>query len=120
MTRERHSDGEGRVFRRGTIWWIAWCQGGVELRESARSPVKADAQRLLASRIDPKAPMRPRTPAVACPTVRDLLALAEAEYRRLGRKSLQALRCHAATLIEVFGDLQARELTWTILEAKWV
>lgn len=69
MKRKRRSYGEGRVFRRGAIWWIAWCQGGVEVRESARSPVKA-----------------------------------EAEYRRLGRKSLKALRCHASTLIEGHQD----------------
>ena len=29
--------GEGRIFRRGQIWWIAYCRSGIEYRESSRS-----------------------------------------------------------------------------------
>jgi integrase len=43
--------GMGRVFKRGEIYWIAYCHRGKEVRESARSTQEADAKKLLKKRI---------------------------------------------------------------------
>ena len=40
--------GTGRIYRRGTIYYIAYRWDGREYRESARSSEVADAERLLA------------------------------------------------------------------------
>ncbi len=43
--------GMGRVFKRGSIYWIAYNHRGKEYRESARTESESDAQRLLKKRI---------------------------------------------------------------------
>ena len=39
--------GDGRVFRRGQIWWVAYYFDGQECRESSQSRDRKDAVRLL-------------------------------------------------------------------------
>ena len=43
--------GEGRVFKRGEIWWLAYNKRGQECRESSQSSDEEFARRLLAGRI---------------------------------------------------------------------
>ena len=43
--------GRGRIYQRGTIYYIAYRWDGREYRERARSPVFADAAQLLARRL---------------------------------------------------------------------
>ena len=43
--------GNGRVFQRGSIWWIAYYHQGREHRESSRSRERKEAVRLLRQRI---------------------------------------------------------------------
>ena len=43
--------GRGRIYQRGTIYYIAYRWEGREYRESARSAVFADAEGLLATRL---------------------------------------------------------------------
>ena len=43
--------GDGRVFRRGQIWWVAYYHHGQEHRESSKSRERKDAVRLLRRRI---------------------------------------------------------------------
>ena len=43
--------GDGRVFRRGQIWWVAYYHDGREYRESSKSRERKDAVRLLRTRI---------------------------------------------------------------------
>ena len=47
--------GRGRIYQRGTIYYIAYRWDGREYRESARSPVFADAAQLLARRLAERA-----------------------------------------------------------------
>ena len=84
--------GEGRVFQRGQIWWIAYYDNGRELRESARSRHRKDALRLLRQRVgeavvvtpDPTASRRSGVPAA---TMQDLFDLLEDNYRLHNRTS---------------------------------
>ena len=43
--------GEGRVFRRDKIWWVAYYQDGRERRESSKSRERKEAVRLLRQRV---------------------------------------------------------------------
>ena len=43
--------GEGRIFRRGQIWWIAYCRSGKEYRESSRSTDEQLAREQLRARL---------------------------------------------------------------------
>ena len=43
--------GNGRVYRRGEIWWVAYYHQGQEHRESSRSRVRKEAIRLLRQRV---------------------------------------------------------------------
>ena len=85
--------GNGRVFQRGQIWWVAYYQDGREHRESSKSRQRKDAIRLLRQRIgeiasgtllDVPVPRRPGTRAV---TMHDLFDLLESKYRLNSRTS---------------------------------
>lgn len=74
--------GDGRVFRRGQIWWVAYYQDGREFRESSKSRLRQEAVRLLRRRVGEVAagatleipsPRRPRTRAVTMLELFDLL-----------------------------------------------
>jgi hypothetical protein len=41
----------GRIFKRGSVYWIAYCYRGKEHRESSRSTNEAQALKLLKKRI---------------------------------------------------------------------
>ncbi len=44
--------GDGRVFLRGAVWWVAWYDGrGKEHRESSYGTDKAMAEAILVERI---------------------------------------------------------------------
>jgi hypothetical protein len=43
--------GDGRIFRRGRIWWIAYSRSGREYRESSRGADEDTARRLLRKRL---------------------------------------------------------------------
>jgi hypothetical protein len=43
--------GDGRIFRRNRIWWVAYCQSGKEYRESSHSADEHEARNLLQKRL---------------------------------------------------------------------
>ncbi|MCY4514767.1 MAG: site-specific integrase [Candidatus Tectomicrobia bacterium] len=85
--------GDGRTFRRGEIWWVAYYQHGKERRESSKSRKRKDAVRLLRQRVGETAvgtvrqlhaPRRAETRTTA---MRDLFDLLENNYRLKNRLS---------------------------------
>ena len=78
--------GNGRVFQRGEVWWIAYYNNGRECRESSGSRQRKDAVRLLRLRLGEVAtgethsptPKRKRTETVM---MRDLFDLVEQHYQ---------------------------------------
>ena len=85
--------GDGRVFQRHEIWWIAYYCDGREYRESSKSRDRGNAVRLLRQRVGEVAAGtfvgRPthRTANTRSVTMLDLLDLQENEYRLNGRSS---------------------------------
>jgi hypothetical protein len=98
--------GDGRVFRRGTRWWLAYDapQDGwsVEYREPGGN-TKVEARRLLRQRLrdvsvhktDLRAFQGPRQERVM---VDDLLQALERDYQIQGRKFRTELRAHLRPL----------------------
>lgn len=85
--------GEGRAFRRGKLWWIAYYHGGREYRESTKSSERKDAVRLLRRRVGEIAAgtihrlePSPRLGARALKML-DLFNLLENHYKLNGRTS---------------------------------
>ena len=84
--------GNGRVFQRGQVWWIAYYDNGRECRESSGSRERKEAVKLLRLRLGEvaagvthsAAPKRPRTRAV---TMQDLFDLLEHNHQLNNRTS---------------------------------
>ena len=100
--------GDGRVFQRGQIWWVAYYLDGRERRETSGSRQRKVAVKLLRRRVgEIAAGTFHRFPASAGTgtktlTVGDLLDLLENDFRLNSRKSksnawcLKRLRCRFA------------------------
>ena len=82
--------GTGRTFRRGAVYWIAYWHRGREYRESARSPRRADAIRLLKQRLGEIHGHRFIGPQVESVTFEDLVTGYVDDYRLQGYRSLDS------------------------------
>ena len=84
--------GNGRVFQRGQVWWIAYYDNGRERRESSGSRERKEAVRLLRLRLAAvvsgvvQAPTPKPKPAPAV-TMQDLFDLVEQHYQLNNRTS---------------------------------
>ena len=107
--------GNGRVFQRGQVWWIAYYDDGREHRESSGSRDRKDAVRLLRQRlgevaagaVQAPAPKRPRTRAVM---MRDLFDLVE-QYYRLNNRLTPTHRSYLGRLRQRFARYTVRTCT---------
>ena len=99
--------GTGRIYRRGTIYYIAYRWAGREYRESARSARAEEAHRLLAQRL------RERQTADAAPglTFDDLAARYLEDYALHRYRTLTTARPRVAHLRGFFGGWPVDTLT---------
>lgn len=106
----RAAYGQGSVYRRGATWWITYNHRGQRVRESARSPRRADAVDLLRRRLADLG--AGRVPVVASRTAfEDLVSLLERDYRLKGRRSLARAQEAIGHLRPTFGGRRAPEIT---------
>lgn len=118
--------GDGRVFQRGRIWWIAYSgpspDGAQEIRESSESDSEQTARKLLKERLREVANHRSGVRAFAGPraekvTVGDLLDDLEEDYRQRRIKSMRRTLSHAKAIREYFGSERAMSITATHIRA---
>ena len=111
--------GDGRVFRRGSRWWIAYYapQGrrSVERRESGGLTEK-EARRKLKQRLQEiavhKSGLRPfQGPEHERVTIEELLQALEQDYEIRGRKSLNTLKSHLRHIRHALGLDRAVAIT---------
>ena len=96
--------GDGRVFQRGEIWWVAYYHDGRERRESSKSRERRDAVRLLRQRVGEVSTglLDGRRAVPRRVTMLDLFDLLENHYRlnncysRINDYCLRRLRRHFA------------------------
>jgi len=97
---------QGRVFKRGNIWWIAYFDGqGHEQRESSRSPDKAVVTQLLRHRL-----ANPSQPAPDH-TFEDIAALYLEEHDLRGLRSRDWAEDRVNHLRKVFAGARIVRIT---------
>src|SRR6476469_8484620 len=97
----------GRIYQRGTMWWIQYYGQGQLFRESSRSPLKSAAMSLLKLREGEIS--HGRVPALKAEktTFDDLAGLYLQDYQINGRKSCRRARELTDRLRESFGRFRA-------------
>jgi integrase len=115
--------GFGRVFQptykdRATgerkpipTWWIQYSIRGKRIRESVKSTNRADAVRLLKTRIAQAQSGRPVGPQIERTTFEDLATILTDNYKANGRKSLASVEDRLKSLRAFFIDYKARDIT---------
>jgi integrase len=96
--------GMGRVFKRGTVYWIAYYHRGKEYRESSESENESAAKKLLKKRIGEVAQGRLLGANQDRLTFDDLAQALLADYQINGRRSLRSARLSISHLRKFFGD----------------
>jgi integrase len=112
--------GEGRIFQRGRMWWIAYYgpgDGGTkEIRESSGAESLSAARKLLRERLREVANHRTGVRAFTGPSaekisVNDLIDSLESDRRRRGVKSLRRTIGLGKLIRDFFGHRRAISLT---------
>jgi integrase len=94
--------GTGRVFLRGTTYWIQFSVGGRTVRESADTPDRKAALQVLARRRIEEGD-HPEARAVQAQTVTELVALVLCRYSRKKQASLPTAEGHGKAWLAVLG-----------------
>jgi len=119
----RRARGEGRIYRRGRIWWIQYCRNGRHVFESSHSENRRAAENLLRQRLGQVAAgiaQMPRAHRITYEHLRDALL---ADYAANGRKWLRTGKggksylCGISTLNVFFKAFRAVGITSDSLRA---
>ena len=105
------STGTGRIYRRGSVWWVDYSFRGKRYRESTGSSRKGDARALIRRRMEEMGRGRLVGPQEERVSFEDLARWIEDDYRVEGRKSIAQLRGTLARLRAYFGDTRALDIT---------
>jgi len=103
--------GLGRIFKRGSVYWIAYSYRGKEFRESSHSKSEAQAQRLLKKRIGEMGRGRLIGPVEERVTFDDMATALTHDYQVNGRKALSAIQFPIRHLKASFGLDEALDIT---------
>jgi integrase len=95
--------GMGRVFKRGSIYWIAYSYRGKEFRESARTDNVSQAQKLLKKRIGEVASGKLIGPSEERLRFNDMAEALLTDYQVNGRRSVAHVRGSIRHLRKFFG-----------------
>jgi integrase len=109
--------GMGRVFKRGTTYWVAYYHRGKEYRESSESENESAAKKLLKKRIGEVAQGRLLGANQDRLTFNDLAQALLADYLINGRRSLRSARLSISHLRKFFGFDRAVDITTDRIKA---
>lgn len=102
--------GVGRVFQRGSVWWIAFYHRGREIRESARSQSEAQARKLLKRRVGEISSGRFIIDEEKT-TFEELVTDLKNDYQVNGKRSLSSVLHYLPHLRGFFGFDRAVDIT---------
>jgi integrase len=122
--------GTGRLFQRGSVWWIQFSQNGRQIRESTGTDLKTVAQAKLTQRLEEVRTNNFFQDADKI-TVEQIVDHVFADYRKNNRPSLATLKGrwhpeHGAghnrkgkrtSLKSFFGHLRCSQVTYSLLES---
>ncbi len=109
--------GMGRVFKRGSVYWISYYHRGKEFRESSESDNESAAKKLLKKRIGEVAQGRLRGANQERVTLDDLAQALLADYQINGRRSARSARLSISHLRTFFGFDRAIDITTDRIKA---
>ncbi len=112
--------GQGRVYQRGGMQWVAYCLNGKEYRESARTSEPKEAEKFLREKMkevgaDQIGARKFTTPQAHRLTVAQLCQAVKANYELHGKASPQNL-CHLARAEKDFGQHRATALSAAVID----
>lgn len=103
--------GTGRIFKRGSTYWIAYCYRGKEHRESSHSDNEAQARKLLKKRVGEMGQGRLIGPGEGRLAFEDLASMLLTDYEVNGKRSLESAKLSVKHLREFFGSERAVDIT---------
>jgi integrase len=109
--------GQGRLFRRGRVYWIAYYHRGEEIRESAGSERESDARRLLRERLRTAGTTAFTDPKVERVTFDELAEAYLRDYRINGKRSVRDAERSVRHLATMFADMPACDIDPDRIEA---
>ena len=109
--------GMGRVFKRGSVYWISYYHRGKEFRESSESDNESTAKKLLKKRIGEVGQGRLRGANQERVTFDDLAQALLADYQINGRRSARSARLSISHLRKFFGFDRAIDITTDRIKA---
>lgn len=109
--------GMGRIFKRGSVYWVAYYHRGKEFRESSESDNESVAKKLLKKRIGEVAQGRLRGANQERVTFDDLAQALLADYQINGRRSARSARLSISHLRKFFGFDRAIDITTDRIKA---
>jgi integrase len=109
--------GMGRVFKRGSVYWISYYHRGKEFRESSESHNESTAKKLLKKRIGEVAQGRLRGAKQDRLTFDNLAQALLADYQINGRRSLRSARLSISHLRKFFAFDHAIDITTDRIKA---
>src|SRR5262245_37597464 len=95
--------GLGRLFKRGSVYWISYYHRGKEYRESSESESESQARRLLKRRLGEINAGKFIGPSEDRWTFEDMANDLGNDYRVNNRRSLPTAKYHVRHLREFFG-----------------
>ena len=90
--KQKRPRGTGRIYERGSYWWIKYHRNGKPYWESSKSKDRSDAEKLLKSRLGEIADDRFVGTAPGKVTIGMLLDLVAEDYQTTGKRSIDDLR----------------------------
>ena len=103
--------GMGRVFKRGSAWWVSYYHRGREYRESSHSESEVQAKRLLKKRLGEIGRGRLIGPAEEKVTFEEMAQDFLRDYEVNGKRSLRSARLSVTHLQAFFGLDRALDIT---------
>ena len=103
--------GMGRVYSRGSKWWVQYCFRGKVYRESSKSTNRSDAVKLLKRRLAEIGGGRLIGPDQERITFDHLTAMLTNDYHANDRKSMNRVKLSINHLSEFFGLSRALDIT---------
>ncbi len=103
--------GQGRIYRRGRFFWIAYYHRGMQMRESTESERESDARKLLRERLRTAGTPHFVGPQAERLTFETLAELYLTDYRVNGKRSLRDAERNVRHLGDVFHDERALSIT---------
>jgi hypothetical protein len=103
--------GMGRIFKRGSVYWIAYSYRNKEYRESAHSESESQARKLLKQRIGEAAAGQFIGPKAERLTFEEMADALLTDYEINGLGSIRSIRLSVKHLREAFGLQRAIDIT---------